>query len=135
MTEAANRISVSEEDALRADLYDFLGAMLASPPSPELLKKAEALTGDDTDIGRGVRALATIARASDSATVRHEFEALFIGLGRGELLPYASYYLTGFLNEKPLARLRQTTPFTGSLSASICGSLLEGNGPLPGREP
>ena len=106
MAEAANRISVSEEDALRADLYDFLGAMLASPPSPEFLKKAAALTGDDTDIGRGVRALATIARASDSATVRHEFEALFIGLGRGELMPYASYYLTGFLNEKPLATLR-----------------------------
>ena len=35
-----------------------------------------------------------------------EFNALFIGLGRGELLPYASYYLTGFLNEKPLASLR-----------------------------
>ena len=34
------------------------------------------------------------------------FRALFIGLGRGELLPYASFYLTGFLNEKPLARLR-----------------------------
>lgn len=106
MAEAANRISVSEEDALRADLYDFMGAMLASPPSPELLKKAAALTGDDTEIGRGVRALAAIAKASDSATVRHEFEALFIGLGRGELMPYASYYLTGFLNEKPLATLR-----------------------------
>ena len=106
MAEAANRISVSEEDALRADLYDFLGAMLASPPSPELLKKAAALTGDDTEIGRGVRALAAIAKASDSATVRQEFEALFIGLGRGELMPYASYYLTGFLNEKPLATLR-----------------------------
>ena len=106
MAEAANRISVSEEDALRADLYDFLGAMLASPPSPELLKKAAVLTGDDTEIGRGVRALAAIAKASDSATVRQEFEALFIGLGRGELMPYASYYLTGFLNEKPLATLR-----------------------------
>ena len=31
---------------------------------------------------------------------------LFIGLGRGELLPYGSSYLTGFLHERPLARLR-----------------------------
>jgi len=38
--------------------------------------------------------------------VEREFFDLFIGLGRGELLPYASYYLTGFLYERPLARLR-----------------------------
>ncbi|MGE0613108.1 MAG: molecular chaperone, partial [Hyphomicrobiales bacterium] len=38
--------------------------------------------------------------------VRREYHDLFIGEGRGELLPYGSYYLTGFLNEKPLARLR-----------------------------
>ncbi|MXW87070.1 MAG: molecular chaperone TorD family protein, partial [Boseongicola sp. SB0667_bin_21] len=39
-------------------------------------------------------------------SVEAEFNRLFIGLGRGELLPYASFYMTGFLNEKPLASLR-----------------------------
>ena len=106
MAEAATALNISEEDALRADLYDFLGALLAAPPSEDLLKKAAGLTGDETDIGRGVRALSAIARAMAPGAAREEFEALFIGLGRGELMPFGSYYLTGFLNEKPLATLR-----------------------------
>ena len=106
MAEAAVSINVAEEDALRADLYDFLGAMLAAPPDTDLLTKAKGLTGDDTPIGRGVTALSTIAGAFTPGGAREEFEALFIGLGRGELMPFGSYYLTGFLNEKPLATLR-----------------------------
>lgn len=106
MADPARIADVAEEDALRADLYDFISAMLAAPPSADLLKKAAALTGDDSDIGRGIKALSTIAGAMTPATARAEFEALFIGLGRGELMPYGSYYLTGFLNEKPLATLR-----------------------------
>ena len=97
---------VEPEDQARADLYDFLGAILASPPDENLLGKAKLLTGDETPIGRGVTALATIAGAFSPGGAREEFEALFIGLGRGELMPYASYYMTGFLNEKPLAVLR-----------------------------
>ncbi len=106
MAEAAVSIDVAEEDALRADLYDFLGAMLAAPPNADLLKNAKGLSGDDTPIGRAVTALSTIAGAFAPGGAREEFEALFIGLGRGELMPYASYYMTGFLNEKPLAVLR-----------------------------
>ena len=106
MSEAAKRASISEEDLLRADLYDFVGTLLAFPPNAGLLKKASTLSGDDTDLGRGIAALARIARATTPEAVKAEFETLFIGLGRGELLPYASYYMTGFLNEKPLAVLR-----------------------------
>ena len=107
LVEPAARLEIVEEDALRADLYDFLGAMLAAPPSADLLRRAAGLTGDDSEIGRGVKALSTIAGAITPEAAREEFEALFIGLGRGELMPYASYYLTGFLNEKPLAGLRR----------------------------
>ena len=65
------------------------------------------LSGDDeTELGRAIAALARVAKAVKPKAVESEFNALFIGLGRGELLPYASYYLTGFLNEKPLAQLR-----------------------------
>lgn len=106
MAEPAKIAGLPEEDALRADLYDFLGAFLAAPPSAALLAKAAALTGDEGDLGRSVRALATVAAGTTPEAARTEFEALFIGLGRGELMPYASYYLTGFLNEKPLATLR-----------------------------
>jgi len=51
--------------------------------------------------------MARIAAHSNETGIEREFTALFIGVGRGELLPYASFYLTGFLNEKPLALLRK----------------------------
>ncbi len=100
--------AIGAEDRLRADLYNYLGLMLSRPPDETLLAQTAALQGEDsTDLGRAVAALAERARATDFKSARREFNALFIGLGRGELLPYASYYLTGFLNEKPLATLRR----------------------------
>ena len=99
--------SIPEEDRLRADLYGFLSALLASPPDGALLARTVKLSGDDTDMGRAITALSRVAGASTPGSTEREFNALFVGLGRGEVLPYASYYLTGFLNEKPLAVLRQ----------------------------
>ncbi len=96
-----------EEEAWRADLYDVLSALLSSPPDKELLQKASLLQGDASAIGEAVTSLSRVARAVTEKSVKSEYNALFIGLGRGELLPYASFYLTGFLNEKPLAKLRQ----------------------------
>lgn len=98
--------SVDAEDLLRADMYDFLSAFLARPPSGILLTQASKLQGDESDIGQGIAALARLSSAIDPRDAHREYNALFIGLGRGELLPHGSYYLTGFLNEKPLARLR-----------------------------
>ncbi|PWE32683.1 molecular chaperone TorD [Maritimibacter sp. 55A14] len=106
MTAAETPQAIAEEDKLRADLYDFLGALLARPPSKARLKQCAGLTGDDSELGRAIRALSRVAQATTEKSAESEFNALFIGLGRGELLPYASYYLTGFLNEKPLAMLR-----------------------------
>lgn len=99
-------VEVAEEDCLRADLYDLLGALLSGPPSRDLLDRVERLAGDDSDLGRAVTALARVAKSMTVKAAESEFNALFIGLGRGELLPYASYYMTGFLHEKPLAMLR-----------------------------
>jgi TorA maturation chaperone TorD len=98
--------TVADEDVLRANLYDLLGALLAKPPSRALIDQAAGLSGDDSDLGRAIRALARVARAATETAAEREYNRLFIGLGRGELLPYASYYMTGFLNEKPLAVLR-----------------------------
>ncbi len=97
---------VAEEDILRAGVYALLGWLLRSSPSADDLQRVSALEGDDSEIGHAVSALATVGRATSHDVVREEFHNLFIGLGRGELVPYASYYLTGFLNEKPLAKLR-----------------------------
>ena len=107
MNAAAEHVIVAEEDRLRADLYNFLGVLLAAPADDATLAQTAALSGDDTPLGQAIATLARMARVSKPVSVEREFNQLFIGLGRGELLPYASYYLTGFLNEKPLAVLRR----------------------------
>jgi TorA maturation chaperone TorD len=98
---------VAPEDLLRAQFYRLLAHFLSSPPSPADLQAAAALKGDATDLGRSVAAFAEACARSAPTNVAREFHDLFIGLTRGELVPYGSYYLTGFLNEKPLAKLRQ----------------------------
>jgi len=98
---------VAEEDILRADAYDLLGALLARPPDRALIARVAALSGDASPIGQAIGALSRVARATTEQAAEREYHALFIGLARGELLPYASYYLTGFLHEKPLALLRE----------------------------
>ena len=106
MSATAPLMDVSPEDRLRADLYNYLGLILSGPADATLLEQTAGLTGDDSPLGQAIAGLARVAGATGARAVRSEYNALFIGLGRGELLPYASYYLTGFLNEKPLARLR-----------------------------
>ena len=100
------REDVAEEDLLRADLYAMLAQVLSAAPDKDFLENATKLSGDNSELGEGITALAKVAAATNPVGAEREYNALFIGLGRGELLPYASYYLTGFLNEKPLARLR-----------------------------
>ncbi|WP_299693705.1 molecular chaperone TorD family protein [uncultured Tateyamaria sp.] len=104
---AAEDTTITDMDRARADLYNFLGALLAGPPDEMLLAQTAGLSGDDTELGQAIGTLARLAKVTKPKAAESEFNKLFIGLGRGELLPFASYYLTGFLNEKPLAVLRQ----------------------------
>jgi TorA maturation chaperone TorD len=97
---------IDEVDAARAHEYALLSALLAKAPSAELLERLEQLSGDDSAIGKAHRELGDAAARARADRVEREYFDLFIGVGRGELLPYASYYLTGFLHERPLARLR-----------------------------
>ena len=95
-----------EIDAARAREYRLLSALLRRPPDSDLLRRLAALGADPSPLGAAHSALAEAAGATDAARVEREFFNLFVGIGRGELLPYGSYYLAGFLNERPLARLR-----------------------------
>ena len=104
---AVRSVSIDPEDRMRADLYNFLGVILSAPPDELLLAQTKSLSGDESELGEAIAALSKLAARSKPRAVESEFNKLFIGLGRGELLPYASYYLTGFLNEKPLALLRR----------------------------
>ena len=100
--------ALPEEDRLRVEMYRFLAGLLMRAPDAQALAGISRLSPDGTEMGRAIGALAAVARDTGARDVSEEYEALFIGLGRGELVPFGSYYLTGFLNEKPLAKLRQT---------------------------
>ena len=104
----ANKIAISAEDRMRANLYGLLGNVLFCPPSKEILADLKGLSGDETEMGNAFNTLSKLASSLDESAVLDEYNNLFIGMGRGELLPYGSYYLTGFLNEKPLAKLRNS---------------------------
>jgi len=98
--------SVDEIDRARAAEYELLALLLGRAPGADVLPRIAALRGDGSPLGMAHLALADAARATTPEDAQSEYFALFIGLGRGELLPYASYYLTGFLHERPLAGVR-----------------------------
>ncbi|HWV52130.1 Cro/CI family transcriptional regulator [Pseudorhodoplanes sp.] len=102
----ATEVSVDEIDLARAQEYRLLAALLARAPDAAFLKKLSTLRGDASPLGLAHIALAEAASTASVDVVEREFFNLFIGVGRGELMPYGSYYLTGFLHERPLARLR-----------------------------
>jgi len=97
---------IDETDSARSQEYALLSALLARAPDADLLSRMAGLRGDATPFGLAHMALGEAAAEADADRISREYFELFIGLGRGELLPYASYYLTGFLHERPLARLR-----------------------------
>ncbi|WP_298822038.1 molecular chaperone TorD family protein [uncultured Roseibium sp.] len=106
MSAVVKEYVIDPEDRARAELYDFIGLLLAKPADASLLAQVAGLKGDNTPVGETLNTLAKVAGVTSAETAEREYNILFIGLGRGELLPYASHYLTGFLNEKPLANLR-----------------------------
>ena len=97
---------MDEIDTARAQEYALLATLLARAPDAQLFLRLAGLQGDATPLGLAHVALAEAARRTTVERVEREYFDLFVGIGRGELLPYGSYYLSGFLYERPLARLR-----------------------------
>ena len=107
--ETLSDTAIPPEDMERANLYGLLARVLGEPMGDETLEFVRALEGqsDDTELGAALTALGAVAVRTPRGSAEEEFSALFYGDGSGgELLPYGSYYLTGFLLEKPLASLR-----------------------------
>jgi TorA maturation chaperone TorD len=98
--------AADDVDAARAQEYALLSVLLARAPNAEFLARLAALRGDISPLGAAHVALAQAAADANVEKIEREFFDLFIGIGRGELVPYGSYYLTGFLHERPLSRLR-----------------------------
>nr|WP_246307431.1 molecular chaperone TorD family protein [Azospirillum melinis] len=90
----------------RAQVYALLARLFARAPDAAFLAALGDLAGEGGEFGAALDRLAEAARDSDPAAVEEEFTTLFIGVGGSERTPYGSFYLTGFLNEKPLAELR-----------------------------
>lgn len=110
---AETELAMDEDDALRSQQWALLAAVLSASPSEEILQAIAGLQGDDTALGQAYEVLARAAGETSATEVEREFFELFVGVGRGELLPYASFYLTGFLNERPLADLRRDLSVMG----------------------
>lgn len=101
--------ALTEEDRVRGNLYALLGNLLAAAPDAALLNVLRSISpepDDDSLLAASWQMLAVAAARADLEQLRQEYDALFIGLGRGEVVPYGSWYLTGFLMELPLAQLR-----------------------------
>lgn len=98
------------EDVLRANTYSLLAHLLAAPPveqSLDLLRRIDAGEGDSGNLlGAAWQMLRQAAGRSGTAELDDEYHELFTGMGRGELMPFGSWYMTGFLMEQPLAKLR-----------------------------
>lgn len=101
--EAPNR----GEETARADLYGLLAGLFYGPPSQDLLDAiARTPSSGDGVLQQAWNDLAATCEEAKAQQVRDEYESLFIGVGKPEIMLYASFYLSGFLMEKPLAALR-----------------------------
>jgi TorA maturation chaperone TorD len=129
-------------DLLRAENYRLLSVLTGKAPTTQILDILKSLKGEASPLGVAYIAMAEAAKISEEKAGR-EFFSLFIGLGRGDFLPYGSYYQTGFLHEKPLARVREDMTRLGitradhlfepedhiSILCEIMASMLEGELP------
>lgn len=106
-SEEAASAALDPIDQARANLYVLLAKLILHVPDERVLIDIRRMSGDDSALGQALGALVAAADVTVAERIAREHFDLFIGVGRGELLPYASYYITGFLYERPLVRARQ----------------------------
>ncbi len=100
----------------RVGVYHLLSTLFSQEPDHEVLQRLCDIGDVDTSNGKiamGWELMKQSAANTNVEAVRDEFFSLFIGVGRGELMPFGSWYLTGFLMEKPVAVLRRDLQMLG----------------------
>ena len=106
-----------DEETARSELYGLLALVYYAPPATELIASLRVAVTEAPAAGGFLeepwRALVGVARAMDDSAIQAEYQALFGGVGKPEVYLFASHYLSGFLNEKPLAQLRHTLAALG----------------------
>ncbi len=110
---SSERVPVSsalDEETARAEVYGLLAQLYYAPPSPEILSALRVAVTEAPAAGAFLeepwRDLIAAARDMSDEAIAREYDALFGGVGKPEVYLFGSHYLSGFLNEKPLARLR-----------------------------
>jgi TorA maturation chaperone TorD len=110
------------EEIARADLYGLLSRLWFGPPDAALMQQFARAAATGADSGSFLQTpwdqLVAAMRASSLDAARQEHEALFIGLGKPDVYLYASFYLSGYLNERPLVQLRDDLKTLGLARAS-----------------
>lgn len=135
MTERIPVSSALDEETARAEVYGLLAALYYAPPSAELLAQLRVAVTEAPVAGGFLeepwRQFVGAARDMSDEQVANEYDALFGGVGKPEVYLFGSFYLSGFLNEKPLAALRgdlaalglardETMPETEDHFACVC---------------
>ena len=114
MSEAPLRFTQGDDavEIWRADLYGLLAQLWVAPPDGELMQRLQAAPAVPNAPGAILaepwQELVDAMKASGVESLADEFDTLFQGVGKPEVFLYASYYLSGFLNERPLVQLRKS---------------------------
>ncbi len=117
MNESIPVSSALDEETARAEVYGLLAALYYAAPTPELMAQLRVAVTEAPAAGGFLeepwRQLVAAARAIDDTAVANEYDALFGGVGKPEIFLFGSHYISGFLNEKPLAQLRSDLAVLG----------------------
>jgi TorA maturation chaperone TorD len=112
MSDPLPTTSALDEETARAEIYGLLSQLYYAPPAAELLAALRVAVTDAPAQGAYLeepwRGVVAAAREFDQQAIKNEYDALFGGVGKPDVYLFGSHYLSGFLNEKPLARLRDT---------------------------
>ncbi len=121
-------IDEDEANSLRAGTWTLLGRLLMDEPEPDILQRLRGIAPLDGDDGLAsdplAQAWSTLREAAlevDPDALQVEFQNVFIGVGGGEVTPYASWYLTGTLMDRPLVQLREDLVQLGMAAREDCG--------------
>ena len=104
-----------QEQTLRTEIYLVLSALFRSAPSEEMIEFLTSLEVEPSEsaMQKAWIALQQAAKDSNREAIEDEYQDLFIGIGRGEVMPFGSWHMTGAMKEKPLAEIRHDMELLG----------------------
>ena len=104
-----------QEQTLRTEIYLVLSALFRSAPSEEMIEFLTSLEVEPSEsaMQKAWIALQQAAKDSNREALEDEYQDLFIGIGRGEVMPFGSWHMTGAMMEKPLAEIRHDLELLG----------------------